>query len=133
MTRTLYLNLPVRDLQAATRMYAAIGCRKNDEYSDHQSSSMVWSDTITFQLLTTDYFATFANKPVADAHGSTEMLIALPVETREEVDRLVAVAAAHGGRSDPRAPMDLGWLYNRAFEDVDGHTFEVLCTATDAA
>ena len=30
---------------------------------------MIWSDTITFQLLARDYFATFTTKPVADAHA----------------------------------------------------------------
>lgn len=28
------------------------------------------------------------------------------------------------GKADVRPPVDMGWLYNRAFEDPDGHVFE---------
>jgi hypothetical protein len=70
MSRVLYVNLPVKDLAAATRFYEAIGCKKNDQFSDEKAASMVWSDTITFQLLTREYFATFTSKRVADGHGT---------------------------------------------------------------
>ena len=33
---------------------------------------------------------------------------------------------ATGGKADIRAPMDMGWLYNRTFEDPDGHVFEAV-------
>jgi predicted lactoylglutathione lyase len=126
MPRMIYVNLPVGDLAAATRFYEAIGCEKNAQFSDHQSSSMVWSDTITFQLLARDYFATFATKEIADAHARTEVLLALSRDSRDEVDGIAEAAAAAGGRADVRERMDLGWLYNRAFEDPDGHTFEAV-------
>ena len=80
MSRMIFVNLPVTDLARATRFYEAIGCRKNDQFSNHEASSMVWSESITFQLLTRDYFSTFTPKPIADAHHSTEVLIALSGE-----------------------------------------------------
>ena len=56
MPKMIFVNLPVVNLAAATRFYLAIGCKKNEQFSDERSASMVWSETITFQLLTTDYF-----------------------------------------------------------------------------
>ncbi|SEM62603.1 hypothetical protein SAMN04515666_11636 [Bosea lupini] len=126
MSKMIFVNLPVADIGAATRVYEAIGCRQNPDFSDHQSSSMVWSETITFQLLTRDYFATFVSKPVADAQAGAQVLLALTLASRAEVDATVAAAAAAGGKADPRPATDLGWLYNRAFEDADGHTFEAV-------
>jgi predicted lactoylglutathione lyase len=126
MPKTIFVNLPVKDLAAATRFYEAIGCEKNEQFSDHQASNMVWSDTITFHLLTHDYFATFTPKPVADAHKTSEVLMALARDRREDVDAIVEAAAGAGGKADPREPMDMGWLYNRAFEDTDGHMFEAV-------
>lgn len=126
MSKMIYINLPVNDLAVATRFYEAIGCEKNEEFSDHQSSSMVWSDTITFQLLTNDYFATFTPKKIADAHATSEVLLALSRDNRAEVDTIVEAAAATGGKADIRKPQDMGWLYTRAFEDPDGHVFEVI-------
>jgi len=133
MSKMIYINLPVTDLAAATRFYEAIGCEKNEQFSDHQASSMVWSDTITFQLLANDYFATFTPKKVADAHATSEVLLALIRGSREEVDAIVEAAAATGGKADIREPQDMGWLYNRAFEDPDGHVFEAIAADMAAA
>jgi predicted lactoylglutathione lyase len=133
MPKTIFINLPVKDLAAATRFYQAIGCTKNEQFSDHQASSMVWSDTITFQLLVTDYFAGFTPKKVADAHAVSEVLIAVSLDSREAVDAVVGSAAASGGKADVRELMDMGWMYNRAFEDPDGHVFEAIFMDMDAA
>ncbi|PWJ82295.1 hypothetical protein C7441_10963 [Pseudaminobacter salicylatoxidans] len=133
MSKMIFINLPVTNLAAATRFYEAIGCEKNEQFSDHQSSSMVWSDTITFHLLTRDYFATFTPKAIADAHATSEVLLAMSRDSRAEVDAIVGAAAATGGKADMRERMDLGWLYNRAFEDPDGHVFEAVWVDMSAA
>jgi len=133
MPKMIFVNLPVRDIAAATRVYEAIGCVQNPDFSDHQASNMVWSDAIVFHLLSRDYFATFTRKPVADAHAGAQVLLALAQGSRAEVDAIVEAAAAAGGKADPRAPMDMGWLYNRAFEDADGHTFEAVFVDMAAA
>jgi hypothetical protein len=126
MSKMLFVNLPVKDIAAATRLYEAIGCTKNDTFSDPQTSSMIWSDTITFHLMTREKFATFTSKPIAQAHAACGALFALSRDSRADVDTIVAAAQAAGGKADVREPMDLGWLYNRAFEDVDGNVFEAL-------
>ncbi len=126
MPKMIFVNLPVKDLAAATRFYEAIGCKKNEQFSDHQSSSMVWSDTITFHLLSNDYFSTFTPKKIANAHATSEVLLALSRDNREQVDAILEAAAATGGKADIRERQDMGWLYNRAFEDPDGHVFEAI-------
>ncbi len=133
MSRMIFVNLPVADLAAATRFYEAIGCRKNAQFSDDKASSMVWSDEITFQLLARPYFATFTAKPVADAHAACQMLLCLSRDSRAEVDAVTEAAARAGGKADARAPIDLGFLYNRAFEDPDGHQFELAWLNPEAA
>ncbi len=126
MPKAIFINLPVKDIPAATRFYQAIGCKQNDQFSDENASSMVWSDTITFQLLSRDYFKTFTPKDVADAGKTTEVLLAITCESRDEVDGLADAAAKTGGRADVREKMDMGWMYNRSFEDTDGHIFEAV-------
>lgn len=126
MPKMIFVNLPVADLSASTRFYEAIGCVKNQQFSDEKASSMVWSDTITFQLLTRAYFATFTSKTVADAHRTCQVLFALGRDSRNDVDSIVAAADSTGGKADVREAMDLGWLYNRAFADPDGHVFEAI-------
>lgn len=124
MPRMIFVNLPVKDLAVATRFYKAIGCEKNEQFSDENAASMVWSDAITFQLLTHDYFATFTSKPIADARATCGMLIALSRDSRQDVDAITEAAASAGGKADVRERQDMGFMYVRTFEDPDGHVFE---------
>ncbi|PYE86727.1 VOC family protein [Phyllobacterium leguminum] len=124
MPKMIFLNLPVKDVAAATHFYEAIGCAKNEQFSDEKASSMVWSDTITFMLLRQDYFETFVTKPIANSHETVAMLIALSCDSREAVDSITEAAAAGGGKIDLREPQELGFMYGRTFADPDGHVFE---------
>jgi uncharacterized protein len=124
MPKLIFVNLPVKDLAAATRFYEAIGCEKNTQFSDENASSMSWSETITFQLLTHEFYATFTRKPIADAHNASAALFALSRDSREEVDSIVEAAAKAGGKADVRELQDLGFMYVRTFEDPDGNVFE---------
>jgi predicted lactoylglutathione lyase len=133
MPKMIFVNLPVKDLAASTRFYEAIGCEKNEQFSDENAASMVWSETITFQLLTRDYFKTFATKPIANARETVGMLIALSRDSREEVDAITEAAAAAGGKADIREPQDMGFMYLRSFEDPDGHVFEPAWMDMEAA
>lgn len=124
MNKMIFVNLPVKDLAASTRFYEAIGCAKNEMFSDEKASCMVWSDTINFMLLSEAYFATFISRPIADAKATCQVLLAISMDSRAAVDGIAEAAAKTGGRNDIRDPMDLGFMYNRAFQDPDGHIFE---------
>jgi uncharacterized protein len=126
MPKMIFVNLPVKDIVAATRFYEAIGCTKNADFSDEKASSMMWSDAITFQLLAEPYFKTFTTKDIADAHHVCEVLLAVSMDSRAEVDSIAEAAAAAGGKADIRPAMDMGFMYNRAFQDPDGHVFEAV-------
>jgi uncharacterized protein len=126
MSKMIFVNLPVTDLAVSTRFYTALGCVRNPQFSDEKASSMQWSDTITFQLLTRAYFSSFSPKPVADPQQTCQALFALSRDSRDEVSAIADAAAAAGGKADVRAAMDLGWLFNRAFADPDGHVFEAV-------
>ena len=124
MPKMIFVNLPVKDIAASARFYEAIGCTKNEQFSDEKASSMVWSEAITFQLLTEEYFSTFVSRPIADARETCQMLLAISMESRAEVDAIAEAAARNGGRNDIRETMDLGFMYNRAVQDPDGHIIE---------
>jgi predicted lactoylglutathione lyase len=71
MPKMIFVNLPVKDLAAATRFYEAIGCEKNAQFSNGDAAMMVWSDTIAFMLLRHEFFSTFTPRPIADAKTAT--------------------------------------------------------------
>ena len=53
------------------------------------------------------------------------MLICLSCASRSEVDELVRKAVAAGGTTF-RDPQDHGFMYGHAFQDLDGHIWEVM-------
>ena len=123
MTKMIFVNLPVADVARATAFYEAIGFEKNAQFSNEQASMMAWSDTIAVMLLAHDFYSTFTSKPIADTHKLSATLICLSQGSRAEVDAITGAALAAGGR-ETREPQDMGFMYGRAFEDLDGHTFE---------
>ncbi len=76
--------------------------------------------------------AIFPKMEDADAKATTECLLCLSCESRAEVDALVAKAVAAGGTA-PRVPQDHGFMYGHGFEDLDGHTFELVHMDPNAA
>jgi predicted lactoylglutathione lyase len=85
---------------------------------------MVISDTIYVMLLTHAKWKTFTNKPIVDAREASEVSLALSCDSRAAVDQMVEAARRHGGRIDTNPSQDLGFMYQRTFEDLDGHVWE---------
>ncbi len=132
MTRMIFVNLPVADVAEATAFYEAIGFEKNPQFSNEQASCMVWSDAIHVMVLDKAFYATFTAKEIADTHTVSAALIALSRDSRAEVDAIADAAIAAGGRQT-RDTQDMGFMYSRAFEDLDGHTFEPMYMDMEAA
>ncbi|RYE02625.1 MAG: lactoylglutathione lyase [Sphingomonadales bacterium] len=129
----IFVNLPVADVAKSTAFYEALGCIKDQRFSNDVASAMGLSDEIVFMILSHDFFQTFTPKPIADSHATTEVLICISRKSRAEVDAIVERAAAAGGRADVRPAQDLGFMYSRAFEDPDGHIFESMHIDMQAA
>jgi len=132
MTKMIFVNLPVADVAKATAFYETIGFDKNPQFSNEHASCMVWSDAIHVMLLAHDFYATFTTKAIADTHTTSAALIALSRDSREQVDAITDAAIAAGGR-ETREKQDMGFMYGRAFEDLDGHTFEPMYMDMEAA
>ena len=124
MTQMIFVNLPVADVAKATEFYEAIGFTKDPRFSAEHASSMQLSDSIVFMLLNREFFQTFTPRPIGDARTSTQALFAISRDSREAVDAIVELAAAAGGKGDVRPAQDMGFMYGRSFEDLDGNIFE---------
>ncbi|WP_420418704.1 VOC family protein [Pacificispira sp.] len=123
MTKMIFVNLPVTDLARSEAFYNALGFTKNPQFSDEATACMVISDAIHVMLITQDRWRTFTKRPIPPA-TSSEVMLALSCESRDAVDTMNAVAAAHGGTADINPLQDLGFLYNRNLADPDGHVWE---------
>ncbi len=65
MTKMIFVNLPVNDLDRSKAFYEAIGFTNNPQFTDETAACMVLSDTIHVMLLTHAKWATFTTKPIA--------------------------------------------------------------------
>lgn len=127
MPKTIFVNLPVADVEKSTQFYKALGFEQNLQFSQPgQAAAMVWSDTISVMLLSPDFFTGFlpSGKAIADTRTTTAALICLSFDSREAVDAITEAAARAGGKADVRDKQDMGFMYCRAFEDLDGHIYE---------
>jgi len=126
MSRMIFVNFPVRDLAKSKTFYVALGGEPNEQYSDDKAKCIMMSDTIGVMVMTHDRYKDFTKRPIGDAKRDSYALIALSVDSREDVDATVKRAAAAGGRADPNPPQDHGFMYNRNVEDPDGNVWEVM-------
>ena len=133
MSKMIFVNLPVADLERATAFYEAIGAEKNQQFCDGTASCMVFSEAIHVMLLTHDKFRQFTPKGIADARVTSEVLICISADSREAVDDMVDRAGSAGGAIDPGPKQDYGFMYGRSFEDPDGHIWEVMWMDVEAA
>jgi predicted lactoylglutathione lyase len=131
MPKMIFVNLPVVDLERSIAFYKAIGAEQNQQFSDATAAMMSFSAEINVMLLTHDKFRQFTSKRIADAKETTEVLLALSADSREDVDDITDKAIAAGGR-EPRPTEDHGWMYGRSFEDPDGHVWEPMWMDVEA-
>ena len=125
MAKQIFVNLPVKDLNRAIQFFTKLGFKFNPQFTDKHATCMIISDNIFSMLIVEKFFKGFIpKKEIVDAKKYTEVLIALSVETKAKVDEMIKKAIAAGGK-EYRKPEDHGWMYSRAFQDLDGHIWEV--------
>jgi predicted lactoylglutathione lyase len=125
MATSIFVNLPVKDLKRSMDFFGKLGWTFNPQFTDETAACMVISDTIYAMLLTHDKYRQFTDKPIADTSKSSQVLIAISVDRKEDVNR-IADAAMKAGAKEAKPPQDYGFMQLRSFEDLDGHHWEIL-------
>ncbi|MCX4969154.1 VOC family protein [Streptomyces sp. NBC_00654] len=125
MPQMIFVNLPVKDLEASKNFFGKLGYGFNPQFSDETTACLIISDTIFFMLITESRFKEFTKKEIADAEKTTEAIICLSADSRAKVDEMADAALASGG-FPANDPMDEGFMYGRSFEDPDHHLWEVM-------
>ena len=125
MTTKIFVNLPVKDLNRAIEFFTKLGFKFNPQFTDKNATCMIISEDIFVMLLVEEFFKTFTKKEICNTSKNIEAIIALSAESRENVDEMINKAIEAGG-TEPRKPQDHGWMYDCAFEDIDGHVWEII-------
>lgn len=124
MSKQIFINLAVKDLQKSMDFYAGLGFSNNPQFSDDSGKCMVWSENIFVMILTHEKFASFATKPIADTKSNLAGLYSLSVNSIDEVNSIMTNGLKAGG-TEPVEMRDYGFMQQRTIEDPDGHTWEI--------
>jgi predicted lactoylglutathione lyase len=123
MAKSIFINLPVSDMSASMAFYTALGFKNNPNFTNNDAACMVWSDTIYVMIHTPQSWRRFTDRPIP-ASTSSEVMLALSLDSTIEVDVMTNSAAANGGKADINPKQDLGFMFSRSFTDPDGHVWE---------
>jgi uncharacterized protein len=124
MSTKIFVNLPVKDLSKSMAFFKALGWTFNPQFTDDTAACMVISEDIYSMLLTHEKFAQFTDRRIADG-ASVEALVAIGVDSKADVNRIVDAALKAGGK-EAKPPQDYGFMRLRSFLDLDGHHWEIL-------
>jgi len=123
--KSIYINLPIKDLDKTREFWEGLGFGFNAQFSDEKALCLVLQeDKIYAMLLTETFFKTFTDREVADGKP-TQVLLAIQVESKERVIEMITKALASGGKRYKES-VDHGWMYYDSFADIDGHQWEVM-------
>ena len=120
----LFVNIPVKDVQASIRFFEALGFNFSPQFTDATATCMPVGQDAYVMMLTKERFAGFSKGKVGDPRDADSHLLTFSVNSREEVDAMVKKAIAAGG-SHHAEPEDHGFMYDWSFRDPDGHGWGV--------
>jgi len=120
MSKKIFVSLPVTDVKASVAFYESLGFEKSPRFPDDTAAWMVWSEDINFMLLSRAKWRTMTTRPIPPS-TSSEVMLALSLDSRDAVDAMAAAAAANGGTADINPIEDHEFMYTRDLADPDGH------------
>ena len=93
----IFVNLPVKDLNRSVSFFTKLGFTFNPQFTDENATCMIVGEDIFVMLLVEKFFKSFTSKEICETSRCTEAILALSVESREQVDQLMKKVIDSGG------------------------------------
>ena len=128
MTKEIWINLPVKNINKSKEFFEKLGFSFNSQYnnSDESACLVIGEKDVVVMLFTEAAFENFTGNKISDSKQGTEVLFSLGAESREEVDEMSELVVKAGGKIYAEAGDNDGWMYGCGFADLDGHRWNVL-------
>lgn len=123
MVNKVFINLPVKDLKRSVDFFLKLGFKVDEKFTNEEGASIVVNDSIFVMLLVEKFYNSFTKKVANDTKTTSEVIVALSVESQEEVDEMIKKAIDAGGTAT--ISQDYGWMRDLGFTDLDGHHWEI--------
>ncbi|MEG2936908.1 MAG: VOC family protein [Vagococcus sp.] len=126
MSTMVFVNFPVTDVKASTRFYEALGFSLNPDFSNEDTSCMVWDENFFIMLLAHEKYQFFTpNRTIADSKKTSSALIAFSLSSADEVKTFGEKAKDNGGYVyQIETGISEEYMYGLEVQDLDGNTLE---------
>ena len=124
MVKQIFINLPIKDLNKTKEFFTKIGFKFNQKFTDENAACLILGENIFAMFLIEKFFKRFTKKEISNYKSNAEVINALSVNSKKEVDEILNKVIKAGGK-EPREAQNHGWMYGRSFEDINGHLWEV--------
>ncbi|WP_268848820.1 VOC family protein [Flavobacterium aestivum] len=127
MVKQVWLNLPVKNIEKSKAFFTEIGFSFNEKHDSASHTCMlVGENNFVIMLFEETQFASCIQNKITDTTVSSEMLISIDAQSREEVDEFANIVQEAGGNVFAKPAENEGWMYGCGFADLDGHRWNVL-------
>ena len=79
--QSIFINLPVKDLNKSTNFFKELGFVYNPQFSDETTSCLIGSEHIFVLIMTEEKFKGFSKKEVLDTSRASEAIFCLSAES----------------------------------------------------
>jgi predicted lactoylglutathione lyase len=127
MVKQIWLNLPVKNVEKSKAFFTEIGFSFNEKHDTASYTCMVVGENnFAVMLFEEKQFESCILNKITDTTLSSEMLISIDAQSREEVDEFANKVQKVGGNVFAKPAENEGWMYGCGFADLDGHRWNVL-------
>ena len=127
MTKEIWLNLPVKDVNKSKEFFSRIGFSPNEKHTIGDMACFeVGEKKMTVLFFAEETFKGFTKSEISDRKAGAEVLISFDAENREEVNETARKVFDAGGTVFSEPAEIQGWMYGFAFADLDGHRWNMV-------
>ncbi len=122
MTKEIWLNLPVKNVDKSKEFFGKIGFSLNEKQTNETMACFtVGEKKMTVLFFSEETFKSFTRSEISETNTCAEVLISFDAENRDEVDETARKVFEAGGAIFSEPAEIQGWMYGFAFADLDGH------------
>ena len=125
MTKNIWANFAVKDLNRTSQFYTALGFRANGDGNELLTSFFFGDNNFVIHFFVEKQLKTALKGNLADLSQGNEIIFTLGAASRAEVDEWETKVKAAGGQLISNAEEFGEGYYGFVFADPDGHKFNV--------
>ncbi|HQW95470.1 MAG TPA: hypothetical protein PLU58_06700 [Saprospiraceae bacterium] len=125
MTKQIFINLPVKNLEQSVNFYKQLGFSIYPLFTFNDQKCMAWGEQILVMLHSKEFFNSDNKKQLIDPREFLIPSFSLPVESLEKVNSIMERGLKVGGK-EPDPMIDEGFMQIRTIKDFDGYCWGII-------